>query len=102
MQARGLFQIPLAAWSTRLCLAEGRPVCRQRVEWQDAFIAAQQHCWPVAVLCEVLEGGRSGLDDDQKRQRPPALSPAEMAMMERLKTISAKTGPRDGSRRMAK
>jgi putative transposase len=65
-----------------------------------ACIADHQHCWPVSVLCEVLGVGRSGLYDDQKRQRTPAFRPDEMAMMERSKTRAEKTGHSDGSRRM--
>jgi transposase InsO family protein len=42
------------------------------------------------------------LYDDQKRQRRPAFRPEEIAMMERLKTISEKIRHSDGSRRMTK
>ena len=67
-----------------------------------AFIADQQHCWPVSVLGEVLGVGRSGLYDDQKRQAAPLLSHEEIDMLERIKAISEKTDHRYGSRRLVK
>ncbi len=54
------------------------------------------------MLCEVLGVGRSGFYDYQKRQRAPAFRPEEIAMMERIKTISEKTGHSYGSRRLTK
>ena len=67
-----------------------------------AFIAEHQHCWPVTVLCEVLEVGRSGFYDYQKRQAAPALSHAEIDVLERIKAISEKTNHSYGSRRLVK
>jgi putative transposase len=67
-----------------------------------AFIAAHQQCWPVLVLCEVLEVGRSGFYDYQKRQTAPLLSRAEIDMLERIKAISEKTDHSYGSRRLVK
>lgn len=67
-----------------------------------AFIAEHQHCWPVAVLCEVLGVGRSGFYDDQKRQAAPALSHEEIDVLERIKAISEKTHHSYGSRRLVK
>ena len=67
-----------------------------------AFIAENQQTWPVAVLCEVLGVGRSGFYDDQKRQAAPVLSPAEIALLERIKAISEKTHHSYGSRRLTK
>jgi putative transposase len=67
-----------------------------------AFIAEHQHCWPVTVLCEVLEVGRSGFYDYQKRQAAPALSHAEIDVLERIKAISEKTNHSYGSRRPVK
>lgn len=67
-----------------------------------AFIAEHQQAWPVSVLCEVLEVGRSGFYDYQKRQAVPALSRQEIDMLERIKAISEKTNHSYGSRRMAK
>ena len=65
-------------------------------------MADQQQSWPVSVLCEVLGVGRSGLSDDLKRQAAPALSPEEIALRERIKTIAEKTHHRSGSRRMTR
>jgi putative transposase len=67
-----------------------------------AFIAAHQQCWPVLVLCEVLEVGRSGFYDYQKRQTAPLLSRAEIDMLERIKAISEKTDHSYGSRGLVK
>jgi transposase InsO family protein len=67
-----------------------------------AFIADQQQSWPVSVLCEVLGVGRSGFYDYLKRQAAPALSPEEIALLERIKTISEKTHHSYGSRRMTR
>jgi transposase InsO family protein len=67
-----------------------------------AFIADHQPAWPVAVLCEVLGVGRSGFYAYQKRQAVPALSPEEIALLERIKAISEKTNHSYGSRRMTK
>jgi len=67
-----------------------------------AFIAEHQQSWPVAVLCEVLGVGRSGLYDYLKRQAAPALSLDEIALLERMKTIFEKTHHSYGSRRLAK
>jgi len=69
---------------------------------QDAFIAANQQSWPVAVLGAVLGGGRSGFSDSLTRQAPPALSPDEIAWLERSKAIAEQTAHRDGSRRLTK
>jgi len=68
---------------------------------RDAFRADHQQTWPVVVLCEVLEVGRSGLYDDQRRQRAPARSGAEIELLERIKAIAEKTRHRYGSRRLA-
>ena len=65
-----------------------------------AFIADHQQSWPVSVLCEVFGVGRSGFYDDLKRQADPALSPEEVALLARIKALSAKTHHSDGSRRM--
>jgi transposase InsO family protein len=67
-----------------------------------AFIADHQQSWPVSVLCEVLGVGRSGFYDYLKRQAAPALRPAEVALLERLKAISEKPHHSYGSRRMTK
>ena len=67
-----------------------------------AFIAEHQQSWPVVVLCDVLEVGRSGFYDYQRRQAAPALSGAEIALLERIKSISEKTHHSYGSRRMSK
>jgi putative transposase len=67
-----------------------------------AFIADHQRAWPVAVLCEVLGVGRSGFYAYQKRQAAPALSCEEIALLERIKAISAKTEHSYGSRRLTK
>jgi putative transposase len=67
-----------------------------------AFIAAHQQAWPVSVLCEVLEVGRSGFYEYQKRQAVPALSREEIDLLERIKVISEKTNHSYGSRRMTK
>jgi hypothetical protein len=69
---------------------------------RDACVAAHQPGWPVTVLCEVLEVGRSGFYDDQTRQAAPALSPEEIDLRERIKALSAKTQHSDGSRRLVK
>ena len=53
------------------------------------------------VLCEGLAVGRSGLYDDQRRQRAPARSGAESEVLERIKAIAEKTRHRYGSRRLA-
>ena len=66
----------------------------------DAGIAENQSSWPVAVLCEVLGVGRSGLYDDLKRQATPARSPDEVALLERIQAIAEQTHHRYGSRRM--
>ena len=68
---------------------------------RDAFRADHQHTWPVVVLCEGLAVGRSGLYDDQRRQRAPARSGAESEVLERIKAIAEKTRHRYGSRRLA-
>jgi putative transposase len=67
-----------------------------------AFIAEHQQSWPVVVLCDVLEVGRSGFYDYHRRQAAPALSGEEMALLERIKSISEKTHHSYGSRRMRK
>jgi putative transposase len=67
-----------------------------------AFIAANQASWPVSVLCEVLGVGRSGFYDYLTRQAAPALSPDEIALLERIKVIAEKTHHSYGSRRMTK
>jgi putative transposase len=67
-----------------------------------AFIAENQQCWPVTVLCEVLEVGRSGFYDYQKRQAAPLLSRQEIDLLERIKAISEKTNHSYGSRRMTR
>jgi transposase InsO family protein len=67
-----------------------------------AFIADQQQSWPVSVLCEVGGGGRSGFYDYLKRQAAPALSPEEIAWLERIKTIAAKPPHSYGSCRMTR
>lgn len=54
------------------------------------------------MLCEVLEVGRSGFYDYQKRQAAPALSHAEIDVLERIKAISEKTNHSYGSRRLVK
>jgi len=67
-----------------------------------AFIADHQQTWSVVVLCEVLEVGRSGFYDYQRRQRAPARSDEEIELLERIKAISEKTRRSYGSRRLAK
>lgn len=67
-----------------------------------AFIAEHQQAWPVSVLCEVLEVGRSGFYDYLTRQTAPPLSPEEITLLERIKAIAEKTNHSYGSRRMTK
>jgi transposase InsO family protein len=67
-----------------------------------AFIAEHQANWPVSMLCEVLEVGRSGFYDYQRRQSAPSRSREEIDVLERIKTISHKTHHSYGSRRMSK
>ena len=67
-----------------------------------AFIADHEQTWPVVVLCEVLEVGRSGFYDYQRRERARARSGAEIELLERIKAISEKTRHSYGSRRLAK
>ena len=67
-----------------------------------AFIADHQQAWPVSVLCEVFGVGRSGFYDDLKRQAEPALRPEEVALLARIKALSAKTHHSYGSRRLVK
>ncbi len=67
-----------------------------------AFIADNQQSWPVSVLCEVLGVGRSGFYDYLTRQAEPALSPDDIALLERIKAIAEKTNHSYGSRRMTK
>ena len=67
-----------------------------------ACIADNQQTWPVAVLCDVLGGGRSGFSDDQRRQAVSSLSSEEIDLLERIMAIAQKTQHRYGSRRMSK
>ena len=67
-----------------------------------AFIADNQQSWPVTVLCAVLGVGRSGFYEYLQRRAAPALSREELDVLERIKTISAKTHHSYGSRRMTK
>jgi hypothetical protein len=67
-----------------------------------AFIAQNQQNWPIAVLCDVCEVGRSGLYDYQRRQAAPSVGPQEVAWLERITVISHKTHHSYGSRRMSK
>jgi putative transposase len=74
----------------------------QRVDVRYAFIVQHQETWPLAVLCEVWEGSRSGLYAYAPRQAAPRLARDEVALLVRVKAIHAETGHSDGSRRMAK
>jgi len=65
-------------------------------------MAPHQAMWPVAVLCEVWEGSRSGLYTYRQRHASPTIARDELAGLARVQAIAAETGYSDGSRRMAK
>lgn len=65
-------------------------------------MAEHQETWPVAVLCEVCEGSRSGLYADVQRHASPTIARQEVELVARVKAMAAQTGQSDGSRRMAK
>ena len=69
---------------------------------RDAFILQHQETWPIAVLCEVLAGSRSGCYAYAHQQAAPRIDQDEVALLARVKAIHAETGQSDGSRRMAK
>jgi hypothetical protein len=75
---------------------------RQRVELKYAFMAENPQHWPVAVVCEVLEVSRSGFYAYQRRQAVPAHRGEEIDLLERIKSIAAKTHYSYGSRRLTK
>lgn len=56
----------------------------------------------MAVLCEVLEVGRSGFYDYLERHRTTRVDAEEMTVLSRVQAIHAETGQSYGSRRMAK
>jgi putative transposase len=64
-------------------------------------MAAHQETGPVAVLCEVFEGRRSGFDAYRHRQAAAPIDRAEVELVARVKAMAAQTGQSDGSRRMA-
>jgi putative transposase len=68
---------------------------------QYACIAAHQQTWPVAVLCDVLGGGRRGFSDDHRRQAVSSLSGEDLDFLERIPAIAQKTHHSYGSRRMS-
>jgi putative transposase len=65
-------------------------------------MAQHQQQWPVAVLCAVLEGSRSGFYAYVHRPTKPRRDTAEATLMARVKAIAAETRSSYGSRRMAK
>ena len=66
------------------------------------MIAEHQQPWPVCVLCEVWEVGRSGVYDDVQRCKTGGVDAEEMRVVARIQAMHAETGQSDGSRRMAK
>ena len=81
---------------------EGRPFFRQRGDSRDAFIAEVQTTWPVSLVCEVIQGSRSGFYAYAHRQAHRTVDRVELELWTRVKAIAS--GPRQsyGSRRMAK
>jgi transposase InsO family protein len=65
-------------------------------------MAAHQETWPVAVLCEVFEGSRSGFCASLQRHSTPSIDRAHVEVVARVTAMAGQTGQSDGSRRRAK
>ena len=69
---------------------------------RDAFIAAHQHVWPVAVLCQGLGVSRGGFYAYLRRPARADVDAEAVALVARVKAIAEATRGSYGSRRMAK
>jgi putative transposase len=64
-------------------------------------MAEHQPTWPVTVLCEVLEGSRSGCEAYLPRPACAAIDAEEVVLCARVQASAADTRPSYGRRRLA-
>jgi putative transposase len=68
---------------------------------RDAFIAAGQTLWPVALVCEVMQVSRSGFYAYARRQANRTIDRATLELLARVKAMAWETRQSYGSRRLA-
>ena len=62
----------------------------------------QHQQWPISVLCEVLEGSRSGFSTDVHRHTIARKEAGADALVARVQAMAEQTRDSYGSRRLAK